>query len=99
MGRGRRRQKVEEAGGGVTRGLLRCTVVPMPVDILAIAAHRDDVELTCAGTLLKAVDAGYGAGLEMAGGEILRAVSEEYLLANQPSELERLRLQSVVGDG
>ena len=30
----------------------------MPVDILAIAAHRDDVELTCAGTLLKAVDAG-----------------------------------------
>ena len=31
----------------------------MPVDILAIAAHRDDVELTCAGTLLKAVDAGY----------------------------------------
>jgi len=32
----------------------------------------------------------------MAGGEILRAVSEEYLLANQPSELERLRLQSLV---
>jgi N-acetylglucosamine malate deacetylase 1 len=31
----------------------------MPIDILAIAAHRDDVELTCAGTLLKAVDAGY----------------------------------------
>jgi bacillithiol biosynthesis deacetylase BshB1 len=31
----------------------------MPVDILAIAAHRDDVELTCAGTLLKAVDVGY----------------------------------------
>jgi N-acetylglucosamine malate deacetylase 1 len=35
----------------------------MPVDILAIAAHRDDVELTCAGTLLKAVDAGYSAGI------------------------------------
>ena len=35
----------------------------MPVDILAIAAHRDDVELTCAGTLLKAVDAGYRAGI------------------------------------
>lgn len=26
----------------------------MTVDILAIAAHRDDVELTCAGTLIKA---------------------------------------------
>ena len=28
------------------------------VDILAIAAHRDDVELTCAGTLIKAVQYG-----------------------------------------
>ena len=31
---------------------------PDPVSILAIAAHRDDVELTCAGTLLKAVKQG-----------------------------------------
>jgi bacillithiol biosynthesis deacetylase BshB1 len=30
----------------------------MPVDVLAIAAHRDDVELTCAGTLLRATDGG-----------------------------------------
>jgi bacillithiol biosynthesis deacetylase BshB1 len=30
----------------------------MAVDILAIAAHRDDVELTCAGTLIKAVKQG-----------------------------------------
>ena len=29
-----------------------------PVDILAIAAHRDDVELTCGGTLVKAVTQG-----------------------------------------
>lgn len=35
----------------------------MPVDILAIAAHRDDVELTCAGTLIKAADAGYRTGI------------------------------------
>lgn len=42
----------------------------MPVDILAIAAHRDDVELTCAGTLLKAVDAGYHtAVLDLTAGE------------------------------
>jgi bacillithiol biosynthesis deacetylase BshB1 len=42
----------------------------MPVDILAIAAHRDDVELTCAGTLLKAVDAGHRTGiLDLTGGE------------------------------
>jgi len=42
----------------------------MPVDILALAAHRDDVELTCAGTLLKAVDAGYRTGiLDLTAGE------------------------------
>jgi bacillithiol biosynthesis deacetylase BshB1 len=29
-----------------------------PVDILAIAAHRDDVELTCGGTLIKAAKRG-----------------------------------------
>ena len=42
----------------------------MPVDILAIAAHRDDVELTCAGTLLKAVEAGYRTAiLDLTAGE------------------------------
>jgi bacillithiol biosynthesis deacetylase BshB1 len=42
----------------------------MPVDLLAIAAHRDDVELTCAGTLLRARDAGYTTGiLDLTGGE------------------------------
>jgi len=43
----------------------------MPVDLLAIAAHRDDVELTCAGTLLKAHDAGYRTGiLDLTAGEM-----------------------------
>jgi bacillithiol biosynthesis deacetylase BshB1 len=42
----------------------------MPVDLLAIAAHRDDVELTCAGTLLKAKDAGHRTGiLDLTAGE------------------------------
>ena len=35
----------------------------MPIDILAIAAHRDDVELTCAGTLLRAADQGHRTGI------------------------------------
>lgn len=35
----------------------------MPVDLLAIAAHRDDVELTCAGTLIRAVDQGHKTGI------------------------------------
>ena len=34
-----------------------------PVDLLAIAAHRDDVELTCGGTLAKAVRAGHRVGI------------------------------------
>ncbi|MFB3110700.1 MAG: PIG-L family deacetylase, partial [Gemmatimonadales bacterium] len=34
-----------------------------PIDLLAIAAHRDDVELTCAGTLVKAQRSGYRTGI------------------------------------
>jgi len=42
----------------------------MTVDLLAIAAHRDDVELTCAGTLLKAHTQGYATGiLDLTAGE------------------------------
>jgi bacillithiol biosynthesis deacetylase BshB1 len=42
----------------------------MPVDVLAIAAHRDDVELTCAGTLIRAADAGHRTGiLDLTAGE------------------------------
>lgn len=42
----------------------------MPVDLLAIAAHRDDVELTCAGTLSKARVQGYRTGiLDLTAGE------------------------------
>lgn len=42
----------------------------MSVDLLAIAAHRDDVELTCAGTLIRAADAGHRTGiLDLTAGE------------------------------
>jgi N-acetylglucosamine malate deacetylase 1 len=42
----------------------------MAVDLLAIAAHRDDVELTCAGTMLKARDVGHSTGiLDLTAGE------------------------------
>jgi N-acetylglucosamine malate deacetylase 1 len=42
----------------------------LPVDLLAIGAHRDDVELTCAGTLIKAADDGYTTGvLDLTAGE------------------------------
>jgi len=43
----------------------------MNLDLLAIAAHPDDVELTCGGTLLKMSDAGYSTGiLDLTRGEM-----------------------------
>lgn len=42
-----------------------------PVDLLCIAPHRDDAELTCGGTLIKAVDDGYRVGvLDLTEGEM-----------------------------
>src|SRR6266478_4855469 len=41
------------------------------LDILALAAHRDDVEQTCGGTLLKMADRGYRTGiLDLTQGEM-----------------------------
>lgn len=43
----------------------------LPLDILAIAAHRDDVEQTCGGTLLKAAQRGQRTGiLDLTRGEM-----------------------------
>ncbi len=35
----------------------------MKLDLLAIAPHPDDVELTCGGTMLKMAQAGYRTGI------------------------------------
>src|SRR6478752_5685276 len=41
------------------------------VDLLAIAAHRDDVELTCSGTLIKAARMGHRTAIiDMTQGEM-----------------------------
>ena len=43
----------------------------MTLDILALAAHRDDVEQTCGGTLLKMAERGYRTGiLDLTQGEM-----------------------------
>jgi N-acetylglucosamine malate deacetylase 1 len=43
----------------------------MTLDLLAIAPHPDDVELTCGGTLLKAAEQGYETGiLDLTAGEM-----------------------------
>src|SRR5690242_307495 len=47
------------------------SVESKPLDILAIAAHRDDVEQTCGGTLLKMAERGYRTGiLDLTRGEM-----------------------------
>ncbi len=44
---------------------------PIPLDVLAIAAHRDDVEQTCGGTLLKMAEHGHRTGiLDLTQGEM-----------------------------
>src|SRR6266852_5483189 len=44
---------------------------PMTLDLLAVAAHPDDVELTCGGTLLKSAQQGYKTGiLDLTAGEM-----------------------------
>ena len=43
----------------------------MKLDLLAIAAHPDDVELTCGGTLIKMAARGYRTGiLDLTRGEM-----------------------------
>ena len=43
----------------------------MKLDLLAMAAHPDDVELTCGGTLIKMARRGYAVGiLDLTGGEM-----------------------------
>jgi N-acetylglucosamine malate deacetylase 1 len=43
----------------------------MPLDLLALAAHRDDVEQTCGGTLLKMAERGFRTGiLDLTQGEM-----------------------------
>jgi N-acetylglucosamine malate deacetylase 1 len=50
-----------------------------PLDILAVAAHRDDVEQTCGGTLLKMAQRGHRTGiLDLTQGEMgTRGTAEE----------------------
>src|SRR6185437_6216671 len=44
---------------------------PLALDILAVAAHRDDVEQTCGGTLLKMAQMGHRTGiLDLTRGEM-----------------------------
>jgi bacillithiol biosynthesis deacetylase BshB1 len=62
----------------------------MPLDILAIAAHRDDVEQTCGGTLLKMAERGHRTGiLDLTQGEMgTRGTAEDR--AREAAEAARI---------
>ncbi|HEY1270571.1 MAG TPA: bacillithiol biosynthesis deacetylase BshB1 [Terriglobales bacterium] len=62
----------------------------LPLDILALAAHRDDVEQTCGGTLLKMAQRGYRTGiLDLTRGEMgTRGSAEDR--AREASEAARI---------
>jgi len=69
-----------------------------PLDILAIAAHPDDVEQTCGGTLIKAAEAGYRTGvLDLTAGDMgTRGVPETRI--RESEEAARLMLVSSRGN-
>lgn len=74
--------------GNQNERLLR--TLNQPLDILAIAAHRDDVEQTCGGTLLKAAQRGQTAGiLDLTQGEMgTRGTAEDR--ANEASDAAKI---------
>src|SRR3954469_5061323 len=65
------------------------------VDLLAVAAHRDDVELTCAGTLIKAARQGYRtAVIDLTQGEMGTRGTPELRAAEASRAAEIMGLQA-----
>jgi N-acetylglucosamine malate deacetylase 1 len=68
--------------------------LPQALDILAIAAHRDDVEQTCGGTLLKAAQRGQRTGiLDLTQGEMGTRGSAEDRAREADDAAKILRVQ------
>ncbi|MEO5645823.1 MAG: bacillithiol biosynthesis deacetylase BshB1 [Bacteroidia bacterium] len=64
------------------------------IDILAIGIHPDDVELSCAGTLLKHIAAGYSAGIiDLTKGELGTRGSAELRLKEADAAAKILGVQ------
>lgn len=65
------------------------------IDLLAIAAHRDDVELTCGGTLIRAAKQGYRtAVVDLTQGEMGTRGSAEVRAAEASRAAEVMGLQA-----
>ena len=76
-------QQLNFASAGVTRAL----------DILAIAAHPDDVEQTCGGTLLRMAEMGYRTGvLDLTAGDMGSRGTPEIRVRESRAAGEKLQL-------
>jgi bacillithiol biosynthesis deacetylase BshB1 len=65
----------------------------MNLDILAIAAHPDDIEQTCGGTLIRMAERGYRAGaLDLTAGDMGTRGTPEQRLAEAEVAARHLRL-------
>jgi bacillithiol biosynthesis deacetylase BshB1 len=64
-----------------------------PLDVLAIAAHPDDVEQTCGGTLIRAAETGYRTGvLDLTAGDMGSRGTPEIRIQESQAAAELLRL-------
>jgi bacillithiol biosynthesis deacetylase BshB1 len=64
-----------------------------PLDILAIAAHPDDVEQTCGGTLIRMAEAGYRTGvLDLTAGDMGTRGTPEIRLKESDAAACKMRL-------
>lgn len=67
----------------------------MALDVLAIGAHPDDIELSCAGTIAKLVKQGYKVGLaDMTRGELGTRGSGEIRMREAARAAEILRVET-----
>lgn len=65
-----------------------------PLDVLAIAAHPDDVEQTCGGTLLKMAEAGYRNGvLDLTAGDMGTRGTPEIRMREAEAAAERMQVK------
>ena len=66
----------------------------MALDVLAIAAHPDDVEQTCGGTLIRMAEAGYRTGvLDLTAGDMGTRGTPEQRIAESEAAGKHMRLE------
>jgi N-acetylglucosamine malate deacetylase 1 len=64
-----------------------------PLDVLAIAAHPDDVEQTCGGTLIRMAERGYRTGvLDLTAGDMGSRGTPEIRIAESQAAAEHLQI-------